>query len=287
MRPDRPERTLLREAAERLRAAGTDSPLMEAGLLLAYAAGVRRLDVLAGTLEPPDADVRARFRAVVARRAERVPLAHLLGRQEFFGRAFEVTPATLVPRPETELLVEFGIHTVGDGAGALAIDVGTGGGCIAVSVAAEAPGARVLAVDLSLEALRVAIRNAERLSVGSRVACVRGDLLAPVASGSAAVVLSNPPYVATDDLAGLQPEVRDHEPRLALDGGPDGLSIHRRLARDARRALRPDGWLAVEVGFGQAAAVSALLRGEGYTHVAAQRDLAGIERMVRGRRGRA
>ncbi|HLK55561.1 MAG TPA: peptide chain release factor N(5)-glutamine methyltransferase [Chthonomonadaceae bacterium] len=285
-----------------LDAADIENPRFEAQLLLALTLGVSRTTIVAGLRpELSTAEFRAMER-LVRERERHVPLAYLRGTQEFYGLTFAVTPATLIPRPETELLVEFvlekcreyGIH---EGArrdtkknheeeGFVApvfVDVGTGSGCIPIAVLAHCPEARAFAIDLSAEALEVAGRNAQAHGVTDRLRLIQGDLLTGV-SGNLDIIVSNPPYIPTGEVAGLQPEVRDFEPRLALDGGADGLTLLRGLAREADRVLKPGGWLAVEVALGQADAVKELFAAYGLTDIAARRDLAGIERIVYGRK---
>ncbi len=273
--------SLLRNAIARLSAAGVDSPRLEGQLLLAQAMGVTRTAVVAGTHPEPDIVQLREFERLVGEREKRVPLAYLRGTQEFYGLTFAVGPAVLIPRPETELLVEFALEKIG--AGALA-DVGTGSGCILTAVLANASAAQAIGFDLSMEALHMACRNADANGVEDRAQFVRGDLLCGARAGMFDFVASNPPYIPTAEIGTLQMEVREREPMLALDGGADGLDCFRRLAVQAMRVLRPSGWLAVEVGSGQAPVVSALFISAGLREVAARRDLAGIERMVCGRK---
>ena len=274
-------------AARELAGCGVESARLEAQLLLALTLGATRTAVVAGLHRPLDSADRARFEALVAARCARTPLAYLRGTQEFYGLEFEVGPAVLIPRPETEMLVDFAREAL-TSAGAvgqrpMVADVGTGSGCIAVAVLHHAPAARGLALDISPSALTVARGNAARHAVISRLGFVRSDLLSGVASGSLNLVLSNPPYIPTGGLAGLQPEVRDAEPRSALDGGPDGLEFYRRLAPQARRCLTAGGSVAVEVGQGQAPGVADIFECAGLTDIDLRRDLAGIERVVIGR----
>jgi release factor glutamine methyltransferase len=276
-------RVLLGDAVERLRGAGVESPLLEGELLLSLAMGVSRAAVLARLDGVVDGDQRARYSGLLSARCRRVPLAYLRGSQEFYGLAFEVSAATLIPRPETELLVGYAVEGLRDRAGAVLVDVGTGSGCIAVAVAVYVPGVRIVATDLSAAALVVARRNAETHGVRRRVAIVRANALGVLRTASADMVVANPAYIPTAEVEGLQPEVRDHEPRLALDGGPDGLALHRAIIAGARRALRPEGMIGLEVALGQAGAVSGLLEQAGFTAVASRRDLAGIERAVTAR----
>jgi release factor glutamine methyltransferase len=273
----------LQAAIARLMAAGVESPRLEAQLLLAQALGTTRTAVVAGIYRDPDAGRIAEFERLVRARESRVPLAYLRGTQEFFGLTFQVGPQVLIPRPETEMLVEFALEKLGV-AGTLA-DVGTGSGCILTAVLVNATQTRGVGFDLSAGALATAQRNAALNGVSERVRLVRGDLLTAAHAGSFEVIVSNPPYIPSVQIAGLAPEVRDAEPRLALDGGTDGLGCYRRLAVQALCALRPGGWLAVEVGRGQAAQVAALWQAAGWQEVAARSDLAGIERVVCGRKG--
>lgn len=233
---------------------------------------------------------------LVHRRAQGEPLQYLTGQQEFFGLPFQVTPSVLIPRPETELLVEAVLAWVRQshaGAGSPAVhlaDVGTGSGAIAVALAAALPQATVVALDISEPALELAAQNAEALGVRERIRFGRSDLLEQLFANAAAnsdivpptplldVVVSNPPYIPLRDAPVLQPEVRDHEPHLALFGGDDGLALYRRLVPQARQILRPGGLLAMEFGFGQQPALEALLADWEEVHFT--QDYAGIPRLV-------
>ncbi len=265
---------------------------MEAQLLLALALGITRTSVAAGLFDLNGSVEQARFQELVELRRRRVPLAYLRGAQEFYGLSFEVGPAALIPRPETEMLVAFALERL-EAAGRWAADarqpfqpviadVGTGSGCIAIAVLAHCPAARGAAFDISGEALEIARRNATRHTVSGRLGFVRGDLLSGAASGRFDLILSNPPYIPTGELDGLQPEVRDSEPRMALDGGQDGLAPYRRLAPSALRCLAPGGSLVVEVGQGQAADVARIFTAAGLSEVEIRQDLAGIDRLVAG-----
>jgi release factor glutamine methyltransferase len=272
--------SLLSAAIRRLEAAGVETPRLEAQLLLAHALCVSRLDILRGLDRTPTVEEIQAFEQLIAQREKRVPLAYLRGTQAFYGLDFEVSPAVLIPRPETELLVEFAIEKLRNTPGATLVDVGTGSGCIAVAAAVHLPEVRLLALDLSPDALALARRNARRHQVEKRVRFVQANLLEGVSAGRVEMIVSNPPYVTTAEVETLQPEVRDYEPRLALDGGVDGLVFQRGLIARARRVLRPGGWLGLEVALGQADAVAARLREAGFSAVETRRDLAGIERVV-------
>lgn len=281
----------LQQAAQKLEAAGIEAGRFEAQLLLAHVLDVSRTAILAGLHPEPTAEQWSTFRHLIGQRTQRVPLAYLRGTQEFYGLTFEVTPAVLIPRPETELLVEFALEklqiapTPRKRAGGIVVaDVGTGSGCIAVATLVHCPGVFAVGLDISADALAVARRNAVRNRVADRLRFVQADLLSAAARERFALVASNPPYIPGAEIPTLQIEVRAYEPRRALDGGADGLSALRGLALSAQRALLPDGWLAVEVAMGQAELVRNLFQAHGYADVTTRRDLAGIERMVCGRK---
>mgnify|MGYP000085468022 CR=1 FL=1 len=291
---------LLETVVPYLKEKGSSSPRLDAELLLAAALGVERIDLYLQFDRPLTPGELASYRALVARRAAREPVAYILGRAYFRHLCLEVGPGVLIPRPETEELVEVALEVLrrrpplGRPAAA---DVGTGSGAIALSLAQEA-GIRVLATDRSPEALAVAVRNAERLGLSHLVDFRQLDLLGlapPVEPGDAGIcapkaggippgslhlVVSNPPYVAQPDLATLAPDVRDFEPLAALDGGPDGLEVFRRLVPEAARALAPGGTLLLEVGAGQAAAVVELASQAGFALTAVHKDLSRKERIV-------
>lgn len=272
---------LLMRGAKLLSEHGVERPAQDARLLLAGVLGVSRGDVLAiddRIAELSEADA---FLAAVKRRADGEPVSRIRGEREFYGRTFAVTPDVLDPRPDTELLVELGLEKLPPGGRVL--DLGTGSGCILVSILAERPDARGVGVDLSRAALEVARRNAERHGVGPRAELVNGSWDA--AAGVFDVVVSNPPYIPSGDIGGLAVEVRAHDPALALDGGPDGLSAVRDILKTAREALGADGWLAMEVGFDQTEAVMDLAAKAGWADVGRARDMAGHQRVVICRRG--
>jgi release factor glutamine methyltransferase len=271
-----PVRDALDSAVIAIRAAGSDTPRLDAELLLGHALGVDRAALaMAPEREVAGPAVRA-FQELVRRRAAgREPVAYLLGRRGFRRLELEVDARVLVPRPETELLVE---AALGLPPGARVVDVGTGSGAVALALKDERPDLDVLATDVSDDALAVARANARGLRLD--VAFRRADLLDGV--GPVDAVVCNPPYVADGERAVLPPEVGRHEPAVALFGGPDGLDVVRRLVRQAGASAA--ALLALEVGQGQAPAVSALARAAGFAEVEARRDLAGIERVVVGRR---
>lgn len=232
---------------------------VEARLLLAHVLKCKPIDLLVRFEEQPaDAD-RTTFRELIKRRVDGWPVAYLLGEKEFFLLPFEVTPAVLIPRPETETLVAEAVSILKKQPASLVLDLCTGSGCIAVSVARGAKSARVTATDVSPDALDVARRNAQRNKVADRIDFRAGDLFAALPAGATFdLVATNPPYIAQSELSGLQPEVRDHEPRLALDGGPDGLAFYRRIASGVGAVMKPGAWLLAEIGATQRDAVTAL-----------------------------
>jgi release factor glutamine methyltransferase len=257
---------------------------LDARLLARHVLGWDAARLLTDQREEAPPDFGRRYDEAVARRARREPVAYITRVREFWGIPFEVSADVLVPRPETELLVEEAVTALrdssqwGSAGGGVVVDVGTGSGCIAVSLAREAPGALVIGTDVSAAALRVARRNAARFAPDGRIRFVRTDLLTGLAV-RADVVVSNPPYVADGDAPGLAPEVGGHEPRGALFGGPDGLGVIRRLLDQAASRLRPGGRLLFEFGFGQGDVVEELISADGrYTIVGIRRDLQGIPR---------
>jgi release factor glutamine methyltransferase len=256
--------------AAALECAGVPASRLEAEYLVRHAAGLDRV----GYFLAPELDSiqAARIAAAVERRIAREPLPYIVREREFWGRPFVVTPDALVPRPETELLVEFALREAR--AGEVLADVGTGTGCVAISLALERPDLRVLGTDRSVAALAVAAANALRHRASIHLAA--GDLATAV--GHAAVVVANLPYIPTAEILALEPEIRDWEPLIALDGGEDGLTLIRRLADDCAARLRPRA-LAVEVAYGQAPDVAAFVRQHGAA-VEVIKDLAGIDRVV-------
>lgn len=256
--------------------------------LLERALGMTALDLRLNESRTVAGEALSRARQLLARRASREPLQYLLGTQEFCGLEFEVNQAVLIPRPETELLVETALRCAGSSPATrrpVVADIGTGSGCIAVALATRLPRGMVYAVDCSREALRVACRNADRLGAADRVVFLEGDLLAPLEARGLGnrldLIVANPPYIAERNWDELQPEVRLFEPRIALAGGHDGLAVYRRLVPAAARGLRTGGWLVMEVGQGQAEAVRALIEATGcYGPVEVFPDQAGILRVV-------
>jgi release factor glutamine methyltransferase len=264
-----------------LGAAGVDTPRVDAEWLLAHCLAVGRMALRMSPARVVDGDAAACYAAAVARRARREPLQQIIGSQDFRGVRVRVTSDVLVPRPETEILVEWALELL-RGEQPLVVDVGTGAGCIACAIAAERPTARVLAVERSTRAAAVARDNAAVF--GARVQVVVGDLFAPLGDVRANLIVSNPPYLDAAMMAALPPEVMDFEPRAAVDGGADGLDVIRPLVAAAPARLAPAGALALETAGGeQARRVAALLAAAGFNQISFRRDLAGVERFVAGR----
>jgi release factor glutamine methyltransferase len=228
---------------------GAEYPRLDAEVLLAHSAGCRRIDLYTRYDTSPSEDTRARFRDLIRRRLEGSPVAYLVGRKEFFSLQFEVSSAVLIPRPESEFVVVECLRLARTMARPAVLDIGTGSGNLAVAVAARHPGAGVTAVDISAEALAVARRNAAKNGLEKRIEFVQGDLFTSLPQDAEFdFILSNPPYIATNDLDSLPVGVRDYEPRRALDGGPGGFAVFDRLVSDAYDHLTPGGQLIIEIG---------------------------------------
>lgn len=273
----------LKEASEHLRAASVANDLLDAQTLLAEALGKDRTYLIVNFKERLTVDVLSKFQAMISRRAAGEPLQYITGHQEFFGLDFEVTPDVLIPRPETELIVEETIRLVQQSriANPMIVDVGAGSGCIAVALARELGDARVIASDISLAALRVACRNATRHNLENRIDFVAADLLEAITAESFSdFILSNPPYVSEKELPTLQREVRDWEPRMALTDSDDGLSIYRRLLNDAPSRLKPGGYLICEIGYTQSETISAMVDRKVWDEARLLDDLQGIPRTI-------
>jgi release factor glutamine methyltransferase len=272
------------EAAQILRRAGVPEARREAASLLEHLTGRDRTFMITHAETALAAsDVRA-LRGLVERRASGEPLQYITGHQEFYGLDFEVTPDVLIPRPETELLVETALELLEETAqpGLRICDVGTGSGCIPISILHERAQVEAVGLDISVPALRVAARNAARHGVRERLKLVASDCFSGLNTSHArfSMIVSNPPYVAEGALAGLQREVRDHEPRVALTPGGDGLRVIRQLIMDAPRFLKAGGHLLMEIGFDQHEAVGNLIDSEVWKLLDIHKDLQGIQRIV-------
>lgn len=271
----------VKSAAAILEKAGVETPRLDAEILLAFTLNCSRLDIIAHPERRISKDESRRYAALVEKRAFRCPLAYLVGCREFHGLQIRVSPDVLVPRPETELLVEQTIRRIGPGP-ALIADVGTGSGAIAVALAANLPEAVVFGTDISAAALKVARLNVDNHHLAERVRLLEGDLAEPLAAAGLRfdAVVSNPPYIPGSEIAHLQPEVSRWEPRAALDGGPDGLDVIRRLLPGCLGLLKSEGFAALEIGEGQAGPVEDVAREAGYSSVETINDYSGIPRIV-------
>lgn len=272
---------VLKGARRTLAAAGISDPRMEARLLASHALGITIEMIMGYPERPVDHGHNADLDAAVGRRARREPLAHIVGHREFWSLPFCVTPHTLVPRPDTETLVEAVLDWLGErNAGVRILDLGTGTGCILLSLLAELPSAWGVGADASIDALHVARQNAAALGLAERAYFVRSDWASGL-KGGFDIVVSNPPYIADRDIVGLEPEVARFEPRLALSGGPDGLTAYRAIVPQLGRLLAPRGAAFLEIGAGASASVTELMRNDGFEHIEIKDDFAGVPRCVR------
>lgn len=279
----------LKQGAYLLAAHGADAPRLNAELLLAFVLGVDRTRLLASFPEQLAREELEAYNNLLRERALGKPLQYIVGRQEFWGLEFRVTPDVLIPRPETELVVEQSLKAIrafiacGKSAAEIrAVDVGTGSGCIAIALARELVGLKIIATDISERALRLARENARLNGVADRVFFLTGNLLDPLAplAGRLDLLVSNPPYISRQEFDLLQREIRDWEPRIAVTDEADGLSFYRRLAGAAREFLRPGGRLVLELAFGRSEAARALIEAAGLDIERIEKDLQGIDRCL-------
>ena len=273
---------LVRLAAGYLAEKGVATPRLDAEVLLAHVLGVPRIRLYTEFDKPLEPAEVAAYREAVRRRARREPVAYITGEREFWSLGLRVDRRVLIPRPETEVLVERCLPRMG--AAGVLLDLGTGSGAVALALLSERPGWRAVGVDASAGALEVARENARRLGLGERAEFLEGDLYEPVAGRRFDLIVSNPPYVPSAELDRLEPEVCRYEPRRALDGGPDGLSVIRRIVAGAAEHLADGGLLALEIGAGQGPAVRALIEGAGLGRVEILPDHAGRDRVAAARR---
>ncbi len=274
-----------------LKQKGIESARLEAELLLAHARQCQRIRLYTDFDAIVTDDQRGRMREMVQRRAKREPLAYLIGSREFYGRSFEVGHGVLIPRPETETLIDVCLEYLPRDAPQLMAEVGFGSGCISITLARQCPQLEILATDISEAALKFASSNVRRHDVGDRVQLMTGDCLQPVAEGLRQQqelrkldgLVSNPPYIREDEMAGLQPEVGQHEPHSALVAGKDGLDVVRRIISESPALLRAGGFVALELDPAQCDVVVSLMETAGFTQVGIRRDLSGNDRVVYGR----
>jgi release factor glutamine methyltransferase len=271
-------RALIEEGSRILAEAGIDTARLDAEVLLAHASGSSRASMVTETTQLNGDAVEA-FRAMIQRRASREPIAYIVGRKEFFSLDFEVTRAVLIPRPETETLVESALKFTATRPNVRVLDIGTGSGAVAIAVAVNAPSAQIVATDISKAALEVAHRNAVRTRCDDRIEFIEADVF-PDEESRFDLILSNPPYVSDGDLQTLAPEIQQYEPRVALTDNADGLAFYRRIATESLEHLQPGGSVMVEIGAGQRPRVEALFRRAGFSNIDAVGDLAGIDRVV-------
>lgn len=273
---------VLKSATERLDEKNFDSPRLDAEILLAHVMNCRRLDLYVDADKILPLEMILRFNELINRRLEGIPVSYLTGTREFMGLKFSVNENVLIPRPETEILTEFVGEFLRSIGGGFFADLGTGSGAICVSILKFVKNSRACAVDVSQKALDVAKFNAQKFHVDDRAEFFCGDLFAPLEGKIFDAIVSNPPYIPTNDLKSLQTEVQT-EPKLALDGGADGLNFYRRIISDAPKFLRDGGLLAVEIGINQSSAVKNLFEQKNFADVGSLNDLAGIERVIFGR----
>ncbi len=268
---------LVEEGQRRLAAAGVEEAAVDAWLLFSYDKKVDRTWYLLNRTQRASGEEQEAYLKLIARRCERVPLQHITGEQEFMGLPFRVTPDVLIPRQDTEVLVEECLRHLAPGN--IFLDLCTGSGCILVSLLHYAKGTFGTGADLSGKALAVAKGNVEANGVEARL--VQGDLFEPV-TGTFDLIVSNPPYIASAEIETLTPEVREHEPRMALDGTADGLFFYKRIVQESPSYLKEGGWLCMEIGYDQGAAVQQLMEARGFVTVSVIKDLAGLDRVVSG-----
>ena len=267
-------------AQEQLKTARIDSPAIDARLLVEAATEASRLEILTDPHRPLTAEQSATLAGYLERRLRREPVSRILGRKGFWKIMLNVTPDVLSPRPDTETILDIAMLAFEPAQAFSMIDLGTGSGAILLAVLADRPGATGVGTDISSEALAVAKENAANLDLDSRATFLRTEWAAGFGDHSFDLVVSNPPYIPSDDISGLDPEVRDHDPVLALDGGPDGLQAYRDLAPEIARILKPTGVFAVEIGWDQGEAVKALFEAAGFSDVKVVKDLGDRHRVV-------
>lgn len=274
---------VLKAASQRLADDNIDNPRLDAEILLAHVLNCRRLSLYVDSDKKLPLDTIFRFNELINQRLEGVPVAYLTNSKDFMGLSFAVNQNVLIPRPETEILTELvGEYLRGLNCDVTFADLGTGSGAIVISILKFVKSARAVAVDISSEALEVAKFNANKFHVEDRIELLQGDLFEPLQGKIFNAIVSNPPYIPTSELETLQAEVKK-EPRLALDGGQDGLSFYRRIISLAPRFLADGGLLALEIGINQASAVKTLMEASNFVSVEVFKDLAGLERVIVGR----
>ena len=272
--------TVWKAAQARLKEGRIDSPAIDARLLLEAAAGASRMDILTDPYRVVSDEQRAAYEAMIERRLRREPVSRIIGRKGFWKILLNVTPDVLSPRPDTETIMDVAMLAFARDQAFTVADLGTGSGAILLALLTERPAATGVGTDISSEALAVARENAANLDLNTRAAFLRTEWAAGFADAGFDLVVSNPPYIPTDHIQTLDPEVRDHDPHLALDGGPDGLQAYRDLVPEIARVMKPGGTFAVEIGWDQGPQVKALFDEAGFTDVKIVKDLGERDRVV-------
>lgn len=257
-----------------------ESARLDAEVLLSHVLGQERIYLYVHFDEPMEQAELGKFREYVKKRAQHVPVAYIIGEKEFMGLPFKVTPDTLIPRPDTEILVENVLANLAEDETVQIVDIGTGSGAIILSLLANLPKAQGKTVDIAVKAVEVAKENAVRLQVADRCEFLVGDLFAPLQDSKFDVIVSNPPYIPQKDIATLEVDVRAYEPVSALTDGGDGLSYYRRLLAEGKRYLKENGFIALEIGIHQAQAVKRIALDNGWRNIKIIKDYAGIDRVV-------
>ncbi len=275
-------RELYLSGKENMKRSSVENPALESYLLLSKANAVSDIaEIYTHPEKEMESETVEQYFKLLGRRANNEPSAYIMGEKEFYSRRFEVNPSVLIPRPETELLTEETIKIVESMESPAVLDLGTGSGCIAVTIAAETPLSNVYASDLSAEALRTAENNARMHQVDDRISFVNGHLLSPFKKNAFDIIVSNPPYISESDFETLGPEVRDYEPRLSLLAGSDGLRIIKDIVNESPFILKDGGWCLLEIGQGQSERVIGLFHERGFSEISALRDISNTERVVK------
>ncbi|MDX2028058.1 MAG: peptide chain release factor N(5)-glutamine methyltransferase [Alphaproteobacteria bacterium] len=280
MPPEQPLALLLRDTERQLAEAGVDNPLLDSKILVSHALGLDRVDLLMQAERLLSADETIRVQALITRRCRREPVARILGEREFWGLPFGLNEATLEPRPDSETLIDKALPELHGRSGLSLLDLGTGTGCLLLALLHELPGAVGIGIDAAPRAIEQALANARRLHLDDRAIFRVGNWLDNV-DGLFDLIISNPPYIPRQDMVTLMPEVREHDPALALDGGEDGLQVYREIIPRLPKFLKPNGFVVFEVGQGQAADVARLFQQSGFYGVRIHEDFGGVERCIR------
>ncbi len=270
----------LRTGTQSLRAAGIDEANHEVRLMMMAASGLSRTGLISAEADPVPDDVAGRFDEMLRKRQARQPLQHILGTTEFYGLEFLCDARALIPRPDSEVVVEAALRLIPEGTEMTLADLGTGTGCLLAALLANRPQLRGVGVEASPEAASLARENLARLGLADRAAVFDGSWADWQDWHTASLIISNPPYIASDEIADLAPEVRTHDPMAALDGGADGLAAYREIIGLARQYLNPGAWLVLEIGHDQKEAVSGLLETAKFAEIGASKDLGGNDRVI-------